>query len=331
MKVLYLSLLILLVGCGRWNAEEERFVRYNQRLANVLGVEPSLVRTSPAITLPSKRKLFRETPRLTIGLLESYQLRQCGLFHLLAEKNSQHGKVWDAFHDLDYQIQLLKTMNHCLTEYNLSESEYHTLMALNQQKWDHLEWHLDNLLLTSDAMRKQVTAASWLVNEGSGSVTHVRQAFELLQKLYITPKGVSHQLPDVGVASYQEKIEKTRLIGKLYFSIVRATHWLDATTILLNNHRERIVCGPNRDESKLRYLRNVFHSIFIADVQPYLSYLDSMFNELSMPLMLFEERISARGYEYPIHADHRAFRRGTLEHVKFWQRLFDQCGIKIVS
>ncbi len=77
----------LLSGCSEWfNPEKAVFEKYNQRLANVLDVSESALDPSPAITIPDKRELFQELPRLSLGLLESYQLRQCGLFNLIAEK-----------------------------------------------------------------------------------------------------------------------------------------------------------------------------------------------------------------------------------------------------
>ncbi|HAS6511367.1 TPA: DUF3080 family protein, partial [Vibrio parahaemolyticus] len=108
MKILFFALLALLSGCNGWtNPERAIFEKYHQRLANVLDVPPRELNEVSAITIPDKRALYQELPRLSLGLLESYQLRQCGLFNLIAEKNSQLGKVQDPFHDLDYQTTLL--------------------------------------------------------------------------------------------------------------------------------------------------------------------------------------------------------------------------------
>ncbi|MGR5136592.1 DUF3080 domain-containing protein [Vibrio jasicida] len=320
----------LLSGCNKWfNPEKAVFEKYNQRLANVLDTSESELEASPAVTIPDKRELFQELPRLSLGLLESYQLRQCGLFNLLAEKNSQLGKVQDAFYDFDYQTNLLRTLNGCLSDYPLSDEENTKLNGLYDQKWHHLTVHLDNMLLTSDAMRKQLTGSEWLPLESKDQVAHVRDAFLALDEMYQTPYRTLSRLPDVTIVNYQEEIEKTRLVGRLYYTLLDATHWLEQTTHMLEANQDKIICGTNRDTTQFRYLRNVFQTIYVAEVQPYMAYVDSTYQQLDGGLSLVEKRMQAHGANYGIEKAHDQFREETMKHVQFWKNLFKRCGVKI--
>ncbi|PMO35017.1 hypothetical protein BCT11_23180 [Vibrio sp. 10N.222.52.B12] len=320
----------LLSGCNDWfNPEKAVFEKYNQRLANVLDTSESELEASPAVTIPDKRELFQELPRLSLGLLESYQLRQCGLFNLLAEKNSQLGKVQDAFYDFDYQTNLLRTLNGCLSDYPLSDEENTKLNGLYDQKWHHLTVHLDNMLLTSDAMRKQLTGSEWLPLESKDQVAHVRDAFLALDEMYQTPYRTLSRLPDVTIVNYQEEIEKTRLVGRLYYTLIDATHWLEQTTHMLEANQDKIICGANRDTTQFRYLRNVFQTIYVAEVQPYMAYVDSTYQQLDGGLSLVEKRMQAHGANYGIEKAHDQFREETMKHVQFWKNLFKRCGVKI--
>ncbi|NOJ18168.1 DUF3080 domain-containing protein [Vibrio jasicida] len=320
----------LLSGCNDWfNPEKAVFEKYNQRLANVLDTSQSELEASPAVTIPDKRELFQELPRLSLGLLESYQLRQCGLFNLLAEKNSQLGKVQDAFYDFDYQTNLLRTLNGCLSDYPLSDEENTKLNGLYDQKWHHLTVHLDNMLLTSDAMRKQLTGSEWLPLESKDQVAHVRDAFLALDEMYQTPYRTLSRLPDVTIVNYQEEIEKTRLVGRLYYTLIDATHWLEQTTHMLEANQDKIICGANRDTTQFRYLRNVFQTIYVAEVQPYMAYVDSTYQQLDGGLSLVEKRMQAHGANYGIEKAHDQFREETMKHVQFWKNLFKRCGVKI--
>ncbi|MCX2789476.1 DUF3080 domain-containing protein [Vibrio sp. Sgm 5] len=320
----------LLSGCNDWfNPEKAVFEKYNQRLANVLNTSESELEASPAVTIPDKRELFQELPRLSLGLLESYQLRQCGLFNLLAEKNSQLGKVQDAFYDFDYQTNLLRTLNGCLSDYPLSDEENTKLNGLYDQKWHHLTVHLDNMLLTSDAMRKQLTGSEWLPLESKDQVAHVRDAFLALDEMYQTPYRTLSRLPDVTIVNYQEEIEKTRLVGRLYYTLIDATHWLEQTTHMLEANQDKIICGANRDTTQFRYLRNVFQTIYVAEVQPYMAYVDSTYQQLDGGLSLVEKRMQAHGANYGIEKAHDQFREETMKHVQFWKNLFKRCGVKI--
>ncbi|ELC3159408.1 DUF3080 domain-containing protein [Vibrio harveyi] len=322
----------LLVGCNEWfNPEKAVFEKYNQRLANVLDVSESQLEASPAVTIPDKRELFQELPRLSLGLLESYQLRQCGLFNLLAEKNSQLGKVQDAFYDFDYQTSLLRTLNGCLSDYPLSDEESAKLNGLYDQKWHHLTIHLDNMLLTSDAMRKQLTGSEWLPLDSKDQVAHVRDAFLALDEMYQTPYRTLSRLPDVTIVNYQEEIEKTRLVGRLYYTLIDATQWLEQTTQMLKANQNKIICGANRDTTQLRYLRNVFQSIYVAEVQPYMAFVDSTYQQLDGGINLVEQRMAAHGASYGIENAHEQFRLQTLGHVQFWKSLFKRCGVQVGS
>ncbi|WP_447470165.1 DUF3080 domain-containing protein [Vibrio harveyi] len=322
----------LLCGCSEWfNPEKAVFEKYNQRLANVLDVSESQLEASPAVTIPDKRELFQELPRLSLGLLESYQLRQCGLFNLLAEKNSQLGKVQDAFYDFDYQTSLLRTLNGCLSDYPLSDEESAKLNGLYDQKWHHLTIHLDNMLLTSDAMRKQLTGSEWLPLDSKDQVAHVRDAFLALDEMYQTPYRTLSRLPDVTIVNYQEEIEKTRLVGRLYYTLIDATQWLEQTTQMLKANQDKIICGANRDTTQFRYLRNVFQSIYVAEVQPYMAFVDSTYQQLDGGINLVEQRMTAHGASYGIENAHEQFRLQTMDHVQFWKSLFKRCGVQVGS
>ncbi|MBR9874346.1 MAG: DUF3080 domain-containing protein [Vibrionaceae bacterium] len=330
MRLTLLFSTILLSGCtDLFNPEQALLEKYHQRLANVMDVSIAEIEPLPAITIPPRRELFLSLPRLTLGLLESYQLRQCGLFNLLANKNSLLGKVQDAFHDLDYQTSLLRTLNSCLNDFPISEDERDTLVLLYGQKWSHLHTHLDNLLLASETMQKQLTASDWLSVDNKNQIALVSDAFNALNDMYETPQKTISRLQDIRMVQYQEVLEKSRLVGRLYYSLVNASHWLHEITQLLDTNQSKIICGKNRDITTFRYLNNVFQSIYVKEVQPYLAYLDSTYQRLNSGVMLVEKRMDLHGESYGLIDAHNMFRKRTLEHIQFWQGLFKRCGVTV--
>ncbi|PNQ54254.1 DUF3080 domain-containing protein [Vibrio agarivorans] len=321
---------IFLVGCDLQNSSQEKvFGKYHQRLTNILEVSYSSVDASSPVTIPSKRSLFQTLPRLSLGLLESFQLRECGLFDLVAQKNNQLGKVQDAFYDFDYQVKLLKILETCLQNPNLGEQDKASLINLNQQKWQHFNTHLDNLFFTSVAMRKQLTSSQWLVNEGDADTIFIKKGLSTLSNYYQTPTLHADKLPEDSILIFQEKFEKTRLIGKLYYSLKSSKQWLKHTTNVLEKNRSSIICLPKRDKTRFLYLNNVFNSIYINEIQPYLAYLDSTYWELSDGISLVEQRMSLLKETYSLSQTHKQFQQAILDHVQFWQRLFKECGVNI--
>ncbi len=322
--------ILFLSGCGEFFKPEQAMMdKYHQRLANVLEVSKSEITPLTAITIPPRRDLFQPLPRVSLGLLESYQLRQCGLFNLIAAKNSQLGKVQDAFHDMDYQISLLRLLHSCLTNFSLNDEEREKLETVYAQKWNHLHVHLDNFLLTSDTMQKQLSASDWLTLEDKNQIASIDDAFNIISELYETQYQAISRLPNANLVDYQEELEKSRLIGKLYYSLANTTLWLSETTQMLEFNQSKILCGKNRDNTKFRYLNNVFRSIYIQEVQPYLAYLDSTYQRLDTGIALIEKRMNLHREAYGLIEAHDAFRKQTLNHVKFWKSLFKRCGVTV--
>lgn len=330
MRLTLLFFISLVTGCSDLlNPEQAMMEKYHERLANVLGVSSAEITPLPPVTIPARRDFFQPLPRLSLGLLESYQLRQCGLFNLVAAKNSQLGKVQDAFHDLDYQISLLRTLNSCLTNFSLSDIERTKLEQIYAQKWHHLQRHLDNLLLTSSAMQKQLTASDWLDIKSKNQIAPVSDVFNTLNELYDIPYQAVSRLPNVNLVDHQEEIEKSRLVGRLYYSLASTTLWLSETTRMLESNQSIILCGKNRDTTQFRYLNNVFQLIYVKEVQPYLAYLDSTYQRLNAGIELIETRMDLHGETYGLIEVHSTFRKKTLEHVKFWQGLFKRCNVSV--
>jgi hypothetical protein len=147
--------------------------------------------------------------------------------------------------------------------------------------------------------------------------------------MYQTPYRTLSRLPDVTIVNYQEEIEKTRLVGRLYYTLIDATHWLEQTTHMLEANQDKIICDANRDTTQFRYLRNVFQTIYVAEVQPYMAYVDSTYQQLDGGLSLVEKRMQAHGANYGIEKAHDQFREETMKHVQFWKNLFKRCGVKI--
>ncbi|EOX4278642.1 DUF3080 family protein, partial [Vibrio cholerae] len=102
-----LAALLLLTGCEPRLAIDADFDRYLSRIANVQQREALSPPAMVAQSLPEKRELLIAIAPVTISLLDSYELRQCGVFELIAERNSILGKVQDEFREWDYQIALL--------------------------------------------------------------------------------------------------------------------------------------------------------------------------------------------------------------------------------
>lgn len=312
--------LISLSGCMTDNPSDD-FVQYLTRVARVQDAPQVEIQAVNDYQLPRKRDLRIEIPNLSIGLLDSYQLRQCGLFNLIAERNSVLGKVADPFRHYDYQQALLEGLNNCLASEQIDEELKSQLAVITEQKHPELALHRWNLLYASDAMQRQLTGSQWLEPELSQTVTQVNQALDSLK--------LALNQTDISVTQAQEVLEKTPILGPLNYSLAHASAQLKRVTLQLNQYDAEIICAERRDRTKFKYLNNVFEQQYVANIQPYMAQLDSYYQQLTANLDLFAPQPHIHPYRYPLELNHQAFRLAIRDHVNYWQGLFKRCGRKL--
>ncbi|MFV8463395.1 DUF3080 domain-containing protein [Vibrio campbellii] len=273
--------------------------------------------------LPRKRELLLNVPSVSIGLIDSYQLRQCGLFNLIAERNSVLGKVADEFRNYDYQVALLEGVGKCLSSDELDPEIIELLRGIEQQKLAQFPLHQWNLIYASDAMQSQMRGSQWLRQDIGQQVRQTSDALEHLNQSLNTP------LVSGKTAEVQEVLEKSSTLGDLYYSLARASVELDTITEQLTTFDANIICGKQRDTTKFRYLNNVFEQQYIGKVQPYMAQLDGYYQQLAPQLAIFDAQPELHSYYFPIQDAHQAFRASTRRHVEYWQQLFKRCGRKV--
>lgn len=288
------------------------------RVQNAPQVESTL---EEYVNLPRKRDLYIEIPSISIGLLDSYQLRQCGLFNLIAERNSVLGKVADEFRNYDYQNALLGGLSRCINSPQLDPELQQVLTEIGTQKRAQLALHQWNLLFASEAMQKQLQGNQWLEANLGQTVSEVNEALTRLNLAF-------HQSEEKTI-DVQEILEKNNIIGNLNYSLVMATSKLNLVTHQLTEYDHTVICQPNHDTTKYQYLNNVFEQQYVAKVQPYMAQLDRYYQTLSANLTLLAPQPDIHNYVYPLTQNHQAFRLAVRRHVDYWQQLFKRCGRKL--
>ncbi|WP_299693440.1 DUF3080 domain-containing protein [uncultured Vibrio sp.] len=317
-----LVLLTVVLGGCFGEGPGDLFDDYQTKVARVLDAD-EIKDNWEFESLPRKRELLLDVPSLSIGLIDSYQLRQCGLFNLIAERNSVLGKVADEFRNYDYQVALLEGVGKCLSGNELDSEIVELLTEIEQQKLTQFPLHQWNLIYASDAMQSQMRGSQWLRADIGDQVRQTRDALAHINQALNTSL-VSGKTTEV-----QEVLEKSSTLGDLYYSLARASAELDIITKQLTTFDDNIICGKQRDTTKFRYLNNVFEQQYIGKVQPYIALLDGYYQQLAPQLVMFNAQPELHNYYFPIQDTHQAFRASTRHHVDYWQQLFKRCGRKV--
>lgn len=319
-----LSFFILSACDWRSNPIDSMFDTYIERIANVQDEPPMPLEANQNIILPPKRELYTDVAPITIGLLDSYELRKCDLFNLIADKNSSLGKVQDPFRNFDYQVNVIEGLNLCVQSQDISSVLKAQLTPILMQKMEQLPIHFSNLVFTSEAMRAQLSGYNWVEEDIKVIPSTLKSALETLEMYAESLSSTSQNLSFSTLVSIQETLNKQTVLGRLNYSLVNATHKLKTTTSQLNANDQNIVCAKGRDKTRFNILRNVFQSYYVDKLQPYLANLDSQYLSIE-PFLTFTDTTHPI-YIYPIRDNHAKFRDAIQQHVGYWKTLFERCG-----
>ncbi|CCN73745.1 DUF3080 family protein [Vibrio nigripulchritudo] len=326
LRITFFASIFFPTGCS--DPVTNMYQDYLERVARVQDAPEMDAPEKRFTSLPDKKVLQLTIPRLSLGLLESYELRNCGLFELIAERNSSLGKVQDEFRQLDYETQFVSKASECLSHPKISEEVKSKLTKAYQQKVRQYPLHFQHVFTQSSAWRAQLTGKDWLSEDSMSSVTEVKLALEPFIKISQSIRGRDTSALN-SVTPSQEAIETIPVIGNLKYSLDNSTLWLETLTSQLKKYDGNIRCGSNINSTQFKYLRNVFQSQYIEQVQPYLAQLDSAYVKIGEDInFLLEEITVQHGTFFNIEQSHREFKIATLEHVKYWQNLFARCGVK---
>lgn len=317
------SALLLLSGCGE-NTPKDHFDEYLTRIANVQSA-PKLNESFQYVHLPEKRVLTIEIERVSLNLVDSYSLRKCGLFALIAEKNSILGKVADPFRNYDYQSALLSGLKTCIESKDIEPKLKQTLEQIYETKQKQLVKHQWNLVYMSDAMRNQLNAHNWFNAARTKQLNKLAIALQQINSTFSDPHKQSN------LVQWQEFLDKQTYLGELNYSLSYSAYYLELVTKQLWLYDTNIVCNSNRDKTQFYYLNNVFNQQYLAHIQPYLANLDSAMQNLLPHLGVLEFNKELASYSFPIKSHHLRFQHAAKEHVRYWQSLFKRCGHKLGS
>ncbi|WP_303558892.1 DUF3080 domain-containing protein [Photobacterium sanguinicancri] len=355
---LSLSACWMLTGCD--NSGEHHFKDYHQRLANVLEVDPIPFHPLDSLpNFPSTRTLYVPVEDIRIGLLDAYELRRCGLFQLIADRNSSLGKVQDKTRQLRYELLLLNGLEKCVTQTvpvsddnPISQPLIDELTPIKQKKQQQLSSVIWNMLATGKEWRQQFVLYphTFDIDNFAGLTANLAAMEDILTLLEysqiqpdaenkptheITPKRIDEALAN-RLLIHQENIHRSRYFGQLFYSIANATQWINITTQLLNQQESTIICGEKRNQQQAEYLKNVFYRFYTPKIQSYLAELDSQYLQVKPVLQQAFNQLPTKHPDLLAYKEvfidgnlHQSFRIAVLDHTKFWQRTFKRCQFKV--
>lgn len=335
--LLLLASLILLIGCQPRPPAQRLMDDYLARLSRVLDQPiPEFERQSPP-RKPRARELQVDIEPLSIGVLDYWGFRRCGLAEILAERNSVLGRVMPPSQHLHMDGRLLIQLEHCR---EVLEDETLSQLAgeLREQKLEQWPARYWNATVASPDLRRFWSPSTRPLAPGKApSYREIESALAYLGQL---PARRQLELwPSLSeLERHYERLGRDRLGGKLLQSLQLGNDYLEAASQMLEQARaERSLCPHGQPLQELEYARNVMTTVFIANIQPWMAAVErrsrttlAAYNDL---VKAQDQDLQARiaPYQQDINHLHQQFQQRNRDHVEQWQRLFERCGGEAVE
>ncbi|MBC7185309.1 MAG: DUF3080 domain-containing protein [Marinobacter sp.] len=342
LRIIIPVLASLLAGCNPFSDARPMMDEYVERVARVLESDPQLSDITPASQLPRRRDRVLAMPDLDMGMLDFLSLYGCELQYVVGEKNSVLGRVMQPLNRLRYEIRFIEAARDCLP--GIEDED--------------LAEELD------EAVQAKLASLPIAIWNATWGVEEIENLFTLAKGDYpVAPKGnpVNDLAIDLGrlnatvtrllsgdlsvsldfVGEVHQRWQAEHRAGQLINSALLLTARLqDGTALLKQRIDGRPLCLNGKPNNQSDILQNMFFSVYIAKVQPYMSSIAQARDALILPMDQLAKRQSGvmpesfrEWYQRHLAQDSRASLWRQLDlamksHTEAWQALLEQCGLR---
>jgi len=328
---LLIAVLTLVSGCtdSLSNVED-----YKDRLENVLNRKADDLNKEVQLTFPSAKDLAVQAPEFELSIREFLGMRTCQLHTVIAQRNSQLGKVATDSQRLFNDLEILSLGPACVDK--LGESTLaNKLSSFLTKKEAHLNTALWQALLASKEHKSfwhdKTFSENYPNDLGLTLDKELRVLSRFVTRVLSGERNVSqHQRDDVERALGQLRLGDG---GHLLAEFNALARGLDQANTVIQKRLATPLCHSQQGTQQARYFSNVVNQYFIAKVQTQSVGLEQraqalmpLINNIEKPLL----RHATTAYKNWAHARDTQLRRGRaamLNHVKLIQMLYQQCGL----
>lgn len=342
-----------LAGCdsntlhGQFDAYENRLLKLLEERGQSLSVDVSYPEPShlPEHS-PLKLKKVALPDAKTISLIEFARLDFCGIAKLVAEHNTQLGKLATPSQRFVYELKLLEKITDCDRDV-LTKEQASWLNQLADYKTSQLNQHWQYFLTHSSELTQIFQAGSSNINfpvERLQSHFFALSALDNLHKNYRLSSSIVEAKTDFQHVEtpkkYQQNLEisletlSNPLIGESFRALQYAAKRLDRINWILANNTSLVHCEAKRSHKYQEILQNVFQHFYVKKIQPNLSTLSQDIQSIQ-PLLdklygfqpdnfrhyFFNTEINDELSETIIGHLNQSFR----EHAHWWVAMRKQC------
>ena len=317
-------LAMLLAGCDPFSDARPMMDEYVERVARVLETDPEFSDIPSASQLPRRRDRVLPMPELEMGMLDFLSLYGCELQYVVGEKTSVMGRVMQPLNRLRYEIRFIEAARDCLPD--IEDEEFA----------EELTGAIDSKL---ESLPIAIWNATWGVEE--------------IEKLFTLAKGYypvateSNPVSDLALDIDSLNAAVLRLYSEdlavsLDFAGDVHQRWQAEFRAgqLINSALLRPLCLNGQSNNQSDIVQNMFFSVYIEKIQPYMSAVNQGRAALIEPFErlakvqkeVMPESFTAWYQRYLSQEAQSSLWReldvAMMAHTRAWQELLGQCGLR---
>lgn len=335
-------LAVVTAGCNPFSEAPSMMDEYVERVARVLDGEMSLSELPEIQRMPRRRDRRMDMPDLDMGILDFLSLYGCQLQYVVGERNSVMGRVMDPLNRLRYELRFIEAARDCLPDIDREKLKKSVEQAIDSKLeslpvaiWN-ATWATEEIetLFTLSKGYFPVAADGNPVSDLSADISRLNSTVQSLLE-----GRLDHSLDYVGEVHqrWQAEHRAGQLLNSARLLIARLD---DVTGIIRSRLGSRPLCIDGKPNNQSDIVRNMFFSVYIDRIQPYMSDVRRARDDLIRPLTALsvaqEEvmpdsfRAWSRRYLAITGDDSlwQALDRAMAEHTESWQQLLGQCGLR---
>lgn len=327
-----ITVLVLLSACAEPVSDAEDYLT---RLENVLDRETDASSiTRIEASFPDPKELEVRAPTFELSIREFLGMRACRLHTVVAQRNSQLGKVATDSQRLFNDLEILSLGPACIK--TLGESTLaKKLSRFLEKKEAHLNTATWEALLASKEHR-----SFWhdkrFSDEYPGDLTRkLDRKLKVLSEFVVAIQSGQRRFTKQQQDEVERALGQLRLGdgGHLYSEFAKLASSLEQADSLILKRLNTPLCRQQQNTQQARYFSNVVNQYFIAKVQAYAVKLEQraqtlmpLINDIEKPLLPFATA-DYKNWAQARDTHFRKSRAAALKHAKLIQELYQQCAL----
>lgn len=332
----YLSTLVaclLLTACSDKPTDINE--QYQQRLA--IALDNPLPDTTKLTNLKLVPIRYNDEPATSqqLSIVQLAQLSHCKLNTLIAEHNSQLGRVATAAGQLTYQIQFIQLAPSCLEKLNPESKSYQAIQRELASKKQQLLKQFNHLLYKDQELKRSWQLTSYALNTNLAGLVETELALQdlLTLKQQIIQQQYT-QIDSQALYPLLSVLRKFNFNQALVSAVRQQTYYNHSTSRYLASIDLSALCNPLKNKRQAQIVSNVFKKYYLAQLQPYQAQLSGALERL-MPLyqQLWFDSTTNQPELAALLQQHQpsnlltAFKDSAKTHVTWWQKFYKTCEI----